>query len=548
MKTRYVAAMLPMIFTQNVFADGLFKPDASRTTILHRQEQELGLEIMSSIRAGKSHLKLLAPDVFAGELPELGDVSQATISPKQERDLGLKIMTEIRADPSYLDDAEIAGYLGNLGTRLILSSNEGHSDQEFEFFALQDPTINAFALPGGFMGFNTGLILAAQTESELAGVMAHEIAHVTQKHLARLISAQKYNIITSLASMALAILASRSNSQAGQAILVASQARQIQSQLDFTRDHEKEADRIGLNILVGAGLDPRGMPAFFEHLQKASRFHENGAPSYLRTHPITYERIADIENRTHDMPYRQIPDSLDFQLVRAKLRASIEKPADAIRYFDSILSEKRYTNEAVERYGLVHALLRGGDYLRADKELGRLYDALQSDPMDEMLENHSLGTSIQVKSVATPLNAMIETLAARVKLAAGQTSEALAIYETALEIFPQHRALAYDYAKALLRGGNAGSALEFINQQLQFNPNDVRLYKLQAETHEALGNLTSQHRAQAEVYTRQGEFPAAIEQLQIALESGDGDFYQMSSAEARLKELRELAASQADAK
>lgn len=549
MKMHYVAAMLPMILTPNVFAEGLFKPDVSRATILPRQERELSLEIMSRIRGDQSYLKLLVPDVSADELPELGDVSQVAISPRQERELGLKIMSEIRTDPSYLDDAEIAGYLGNLGARLIRNSNEAHPGQEFEFFALQDPSINAFALPGGFMGFNTGLILAAQSESELAGVMAHEIAHVTQKHLARMISGQKYSVLTSLAAVALAILASRSNSQAGQAILVASQARQIQSQLDFTRDHEKEADRIGLSILVSAGLDPRGMSEFFEHLQRASRFRENGAPSYLRTHPITYERIADIENRTQDMPYRQVPDSLDFQLVRAKLRASMEKPPDAIKYFDSILADKRYADEAVERYGLVNALLRGRDYVRADKELGRLYDALQSDAMDEMLENHSLGTSIQVKRKATPLNAMIETLAARVKLATGQAGEALAIYENALEIFPGHRALAYDYATALLRGGNADSALKFIKRQLQFSPDDVRLYKLQAETYEALGDLMSQHRAQAEVYVRQGEFPAAIEQLQIALQSGGGgDFYQMSSAEARLKELRELAAGQTDRK
>ena len=137
-------------------------------------------------------------------------------------------------------------------------------------------------------------------------------------------------MLNSLAAMALAILASRSNPQAAQAVLVGSQAALIQSQLNFTRDHEKEADRIGLNILVSAGLDPQGMTEFFERLQKASRFHENGAPSYLRTHPITHERIADIENRTQAMSYRQVPDSLDFQLVRAKLRALTEKPLDAV--------------------------------------------------------------------------------------------------------------------------------------------------------------------------------------------------------------------------
>ena len=487
---------------------------------------------------------LFALNSFANELPELGDVSRATMSAHQERELGLKIMSEIRADNSYMEDAEITDYLANLGNRLILGSNEAHPNQEFEFFALRDPTINAFALPGGFMGFNSGLILAAESESELAGVMAHEIAHVTQKHLARMIASQKYSMLTSLAAAALAILAARTNSQAGQAILVVSQARQIQSQLDFTRDHEKEADRIGFNILVSAGFDPHGMSAFFEHMQKATRFYENGAPAYLRTHPITYARIADIENRMQDMPYRQVLDSMDFRMVQAKLRASIDEPADAIQHFDSILRDRRYTSETVERYGLINALLRGRDYLRADKELERLYDTLQPDAVDEALENHHLGTSIQIERKAPPSNAMIETLAARVKLALGQTKDALDIYQAALQTFPHHRALIYDYTDALLRNRGADKALKFVSRQLQFTPNDIRLYKLQAQSYAALGNVMSAHRAQAEVYSRQGNYHAAVEQLQIALQSSDGDFYHNSSVEARLRELRELAANQ----
>ena len=552
---------------------------------------------------------LFAANGFAAGLPDLGDASQATFSPHQERELGLRIMSEIRADPSYLDDAEVAGYLTNLGSRLLLNSRETRPDQEFEFFAVKDPMINAFALPGGFMGFNTGLILTAQSESELAGVMAHEIAHVTQKHLARMIAGQKYSMLTSLAAVALAVLASRTNPQAAAAVLIGSQARQIQSQLDFTRDHEKEADRIGLNILISAGLDPRGMSEFFERLQKAGRFRENGAPSYLRTHPITYERIADIDNRTHSLPYRQVPDSLDFLLVRAKLRASLDNPGDAVEYFDSTLRDKRYSSEAVERYGLIYALLRDRKFVRADKELMQLYENLQSDA-DEALENHQwtaapqtlyktplssdmietlaerarlamgqpaealdiykaapriyrphrasnnytgtdttpenhrLGTTIQITRKTPRPSAMIETLAARVKLAMGQTAEALDIYEAALRIYPQHRALIYDYADALLRGNSADAALKFVNQQLQYMPNDIRLYRLQAQSYGALGDMMMQHRAQAEVYTRQGNVHAAIEQLQIALRGDDGDFYQKSSAEARLKELRILAEAQ----
>lgn len=481
---------------------------------------------------------LIAGSALAAELPDLGDASRTTISPRQERELGLRIMSQIRADPSYLDDAEVAGYLTSLGSKLILGSREAHPDQEFEFFAVQDASINAFALPGGFMGFNTGLIITAQSESELAGVMAHEIAHVTQKHLARMIAGQKYSMLTSLAGAALAILAARTNPQAGQAVLVASQARQIQSQLDFTREHEKEADRIGLNILVSAGLDPNGMSAFFERLQRAGRFHENGAPSYLRTHPITYERIADIENRTHDMPYRQVPDSLDFQLVRAKLRASLDNPGDAVERFESVLRDKRYTNEAVERYGLINALLRNRDYSRAEKELAQLYEDLQSGALDEKLQNHDLGKTIRIERKTGPSSPMIDTLAARVKLATGQVIEALEIYQAALQIYPQYRALIYDYADALIRNGKPDAAVNFINRQLQYTPNDTRLFALQARGYEALGDAMSQHRSQAEVYTRQGNYSGAIEQLQIALKAGDGDFYKMSSIEARLRELR----------
>ena len=467
---------------------------------------------------------LFASPAFADELPDLGDVSQATFSSHQEKELGLQIMSEIRADPSYLDDPEIAGYLTTLGSKLILSSREARPEQEFEFFTVKDPTINAFALPGGFMGFNTGLILAAQSESELAGVMAHEIAHVTQKHLARMIAGQKYSLLTSLASMALAILASRTNPQVAEAVLVGSQARLMQSQLDFTRDHEKEADRIGMNILVSAGFDPHGMSAFFEHLEKAGRFQENGAPSYLRTHPITYQRIADIENRIRDTPYRQVPDSMGFQLVRAKVRSYLEKPADAVKYFDSALRDKRYTSEAVERYGLVNALLQDRKYQRADKELARLYETLQSDGKDAMLENHHLGSTIKIERKTGPSSPMIETLAARVKLAVGQTGEALDIYQAALKIYPQHRALIYDYADALLRSGRADDALKFVGQQLRFTPNDTRLYKLQAQGYAALGDDISQHRAQAEVYARQGNYSGAVEQLQIALRTDPSDF------------------------
>lgn len=490
-------------------------------------------------------LSLLFPaSGFAHELPDLGDVSQATITPHQERQIGLQIMRQIRADPSYLDDPEIAIYLSNLGHKLIANSDEASVGQSFEFFAVQDSSINAFALPGGFMGFNSGLIVAAQSESELAAVMSHEIAHVTQKHLARMIASQKYDWIKSIAALAVAIIASRANSQASQAVLIASQASMIQSKLDFTRKHEREADRIGLNILLDAGFDPQGMSAFFERLQRAGRFHENGAPSYLRTHPITFERIADIQNRTREMPYRQIPDSIDFLLVRAKLRALQGKSHDAVVQFKTRLDEKRYSNEVVERYGYIHALLRDKKHKQADIELAHLYQLLQVNPSAPVLTDHVLGKTVRVEYKNIIAGAMIETLSASVKLANGQITEAFNTYKNALKVYPQHRALMHGYAHALIQNKQTATALEFINKQLQLIQNDVQLFNLQAQCYALLGDRMLEHRALAESYMLKGHYAGAIDQLQTALKSSNGNFYQLSSVEARLKQVQALKAEE----
>ncbi len=477
---------------------------------------------------------------FAHELPELGDVSQASITPHQERQLGMRIMRQVRADPSYMDDPEIASYLSNLGHKLIANSSEASANQLFEFFAIDNPAINAFALPGGFMGFNSGLIIAAQSESELAAVMSHEIAHVTQKHLARMIAAQKYDLVKQLAALAVAIVASRADAQASQAVLVASQASMIQSKLDFTRNHEKEADRIGLSILLDAGFDPQGMAAFFERLQRAGRFHENGAPSYLRTHPITYERIADIQNRTRELPYRQVPDSIDFLLVRAKLRALQGNAPDTVRQFKTRLAEKRYNNEAVERYGYIHALLRAKKYKQANAELALLYHVLHNDSSIPVLTNHQLGKTVRIESKSIIAGAMIETLSARVKLTHGDTTDAYNAYKTALKIYPQYRALIHGYAQALIENKQIDTALEFITQKLQLVQSDPQLFSLQAQCYELLGDKMLKHRALAESYLLKGHYAGAVDQLKTALQNSNGNFYQLSSVEARLKHVETL--------
>jgi beta-barrel assembly-enhancing protease len=458
-------------------------------------------------------LFLAVPGLSADTLPDLGDAAQAGFSPLQERRLGESIMRDIRADRRYFDDVEATDYLNSLGGRLVAQAPGVR--QEFDFFLIRDRQINAFALPGGFIGMHTGLVLAAQSESEVASVLGHEIAHVTQRHIARMIAQHKQSQTASLAVLAAAILLSRVDSQAGQAAIAFGQAGLVQSHLNFSRDHEREADRIGLQLLERAGFDPRAMAVFFERLQRATRVYESGAPSYLRTHPLTFERIADIQSRTQSLPYRQVRDSIEFQLIRAKLRAYTESPPDAVAFFEASLAERKFLSEAAGRYGLTASLVRAGHIERARKELAALRSLVPSNPI-------------------------VETLACTLAVSAGDGTGAISCYETALKAHPGYRALVYGYAEALLDTGEARAALRFIDGRSQAMADDYRLFELKARAHAALDQRLAQYRAQAEAYVRRGEVSAAVEQLTIGLKSGHGDFFELSSAEARLRELRRL--------
>lgn len=454
---------------------------------------------------------IVAFPMRASELPDLGESARTAFSEVQESRLGREIMQQIRAGRDYLDDAEITDYLNAIGDRLVASSPSPY--RHFEFFVVRDPTINAFALPGGYIGVHTGLISATRNESELAAVLAHEIAHVTQNHIARMVDAQKTSGLASLAALAIAILAARSNSQVSQAAVTLAGAMNVQSQLDFSRDHEREADRVGLQTLVQAGYAPAGMVSFFERLQAQGRLVETSAPAYLRTHPLTFQRIADMQNRVADLPYRQHQDSLEFRLVRARVWAG---EGDAARALQA--SEARARSEADDIatwYGLALAALRAGQPGRAGQAVERL-DALGAQ------------------------SPMVAGLAMEVEQALGQTDRAIARGKTAIRRYSAHRPLAYTYARTLIDAKQATEALRFVDEQLLTWPEDPALYALKARAHADLGQRMDAHLAQAEAHLRRGAVGAAIEQLQLAVRSGSGDFHKMSIAEARLHELKAL--------
>jgi len=465
---------------------------------------------------------LAVPATRADGLPELGESSQADLSPLMEKRVGESIMQEIRhKEPSYLDDAEVSAYLNRIGRRL--ASNSEGARQEFEFFALRDATLNAFALPGGFIGVHTGLILAAQSESELASVLSHEISHVTQHHIARGFSQQSMSSATMLLSLAVAILAARHNPDAAQGALIAGQAAGIQQQLNYSRDFEREADRIGIQLLERSGYDVRGMGSFFERLQRYSRLYENSAPGYLRTHPLTTERIADMENRIQALPYRQVPDSLDFLLVRAKLRAQEGTPDEAVADFDIQVKEHKFSSEFAARYGLAQALLRAKHYAAAEAQVAQLR---------------------QIK-LASPL---LETLAAELRLRQNDAADAARILRAASVSYPQERAIAYAEIDALLIAGQAKEALGLTVADLQAYTTDFRMHALQAKTYAMLGQRLQQHRAQGEAYVLQGMLLPAIEQFELAQKAPDGDFYEHSQVDARLRQLKRRQAEEAKQK
>lgn len=462
----------------------------------------------------------LIPRGLAQTLPDLGDSASGDLSPLAEQRIGAQIMRDIRwHEPSYLRDAEVEDYLNQLGDRLVAAGSG--AGMSFEFFGVSDPSLNAFAMPGGKIGVHTGLILAAQSESELAGVLSHEISHVTQRHIARMIGQQGQTSILMLASMLVAILAAKSSAQVSQAAIMTGQAVGLNSQLSYSRDFENEADRLGVQNLAAAGFDVRGMVSFFERLQKNSRLYENNAPAYMRTHPLTADRITEMENRVGRLPYRQVPDSLDFQLVRAKLRLAGPVSAELLAELEAAARGPRAG--VVPRYALVRAYL-------ARK---RLNDADQA--------MTGLRAEAARQGVVSPLFA---GLAGELRLALRDPAGAARIFHDGRQRFPQARSLLYGELGALIDAGQAQEALALSKSEVLAAAGDANLWEFQGRAESALGLRLAQHRSVAEVYAIQGNFAGAVQQLELAQKAGDGDFFEHSAVDSRLRELKLLLAEQ----
>ena len=449
----------------------------------------------------------------ASEVPDFGDVSQQGLSPQQEQQIGENAMRQIRRSGAMMEDPEIVAYLNQVGYRLIDAAEV--STPSFTFFPLLDASVNAFAMPGGFVGVHTGLLVQSQHESELASVLAHEIAHVTQRHIARLIDGTKASPWISLASIAVALLAAQAGrGDLGAAAIAAGTGLAVQKQLDFTYSFEQEADRIGMQTLKKSGYDPSAMVVFFERLQKHNRLYENNAPEFLRTHPVTYKRISDAQARLGELKFKAVADSLDYLLIREKARTLQLGAREAIPYYEKTIAEKRYASEVAQHYGLALAQHLAGQ------------------------QDAAWATLAKAKMSLAKGHASLEFLAGNIKLAQGKAGEAVALLAAATRTYPSSRALLYGLIDAQTAAGDYTAANRAISDALELYPSDAWLYQRLAKVYAQQGDLMRQYQSQGEYYVRLQEYTPAIEQFELALKQSNNDFYLLSSIEARLHDLR----------
>lgn len=460
------------------------------------------------------------------DIPSLGDTARGELSPAAEYKLGREIMAQVRSDPAYINDPVLTEYLSNLGNRLVSSDTRirGELVNDFSFFAVRDPTLNAFAFPGGFIGVHTGLLLATQSESELASVLSHEIGHVSQRHIARMLSQQKQDILIPIAATALAILAASAGGDTAGAVLMGGQGYAIQKQINFTRDAEKEADRVGFQILKNAGFDTTGMISFFQRMQTATRTYSDAPSPYLRTHPLTSERIADIEARVRRESYRQHADDLDFYLMRSKARIVQDDSEPALRTAAEVFEEQIKSGSrlymAAGNYGLALISLHRKDIAATKSYLQQV--------------KKTVGETAAKQSLA------LNSLTIELMVASGQTAEAVKEARAAIARFPSSRALAHQYANALYVSRQYNEATGFLRKQVRMYRDDPVLQRQLAKVYDAQGKKALMHMSMAEAYSLSGAYSAALEQLELARKAPDVTFYDQSVIDAREREWKAI--------
>ncbi|MEK1904774.1 MAG: M48 family metalloprotease [Pseudomonas sp.] len=465
-------------------------------------------------------MKLLRPSLLAlacvfalpgvaDDLPSLGDASSSIVSPEQEHQLGRAWLSMLRGQVDQLSDPQLKDYVETSVYRLAETSQV--EDRRLEFVLINSSQLNAFAAPGGIIGVNGGLFLYAQTEAEYASVLAHELAHLSQRHFARGIEAQQRMQVPMMAAMLAGIVAAAAGAgNAGMAAIMSTQAAAIQEQRRFSRQNEQEADRIGLLNLEKAGYDPRAMPSMFERLMRQYRY-DSKPPEFLLTHPVTESRIADTRNRAEQYRPGGTEDSLRYQLLRARVQLTFEEtPGISAKRFRAMLDANPKLDAA--RYGLAIAKIRSGQLNEARSSLQEL---LSKAPDDITYNLAMVDLDITANRIADARQ--------RVERLRGQ--------------YPDNYPLEQARIDLMLKQGQKKEAEAALDQLLKHRPHDPDIWYQVAEARGLAGNIIGLHQARAEYFALVGDYDQALEQLDLAKHRASSNFPLASRIDARQQEL-----------
>jgi predicted Zn-dependent protease len=459
---------------------------------------------------------ILRAPAAGSDLPDLGSPASQILSQSDEYRLGLMIARELRDQNALIEDPEVSEYINGVGQRLASQSAEG--GRHFQYFVIKDPAINAFAVPGGFVFVNEGLILVTTSESELASVMAHETAHVTQHHIARMIRAQQQQSLATAAAMIAAIvLGAVGGGQAVEGGIAAAQGMAAQQQINTIRDNEMEADRVGIGFLAGAGFDPNAMAGFFETMSRHEGLMPSYIPAMLIDHPVTTDRIAEAKARAAQFPPRQGQDSLSFELIRERVRVlTATGDVDLAKVYAQKIKDGGDT--LGNRYGEALALMNEGHAEEAVKIL------------TELVQQHEALT-------------MLHAALGQAQAKAGHLNAALATFQHAEQLFPRNVPVTVRYAETLMANGRAGDAhnmlLDLFNN-VEPTPDQIRLTALAASS---AGDPGDAYYYMGEYQLASGDLNLAAQQYQIALAAPHLSAIQRARYQARLDEVREYLAS-----
>lgn len=452
-----------------------------------------------------------APVMASSQLPDLGGNAFSTLTPEKEKIIGDVMMRQTRASLPMVNDPLLDEYLNNLGQRLVAKA-EGVRFP-FNFYWVQDKDINAFASLGGHIVSNTGTLAVADSESEFASVMSHEIVHVTQRHIARSVEARSQNAPLSMATLLGSLILATVNPEAGMAGMMASQGVAQQSAINFTRSNEQEADRIGIQLLATAGFDPYAMPEFFHKLSEKTRF-SNTQLAFLYTHPLSGARISDSRVRAQQFTQKFVPDGADFLLVKARIWARYQLDnKGALSHFQKKLASPGGNTKA-NQYGLALALFDNKDYAQAE-------------PILQKLRTEDENNLFYVDAMTD------------LYLATNRSNKALEMLEQQYLLRPNNQVITLNYANAAMEAKSYRLALHLLKSLLYYQNDNFLAYEMLTQAYKGLNDMARFYEARADLYYQLANYDKAIEDLNMALNQLDhNDKLENRRLEAKKKQLQ----------